>query len=316
MKTVFCRAPLALLALTLALPAAAAPPAPDRDACAPFPVQQFEPLPGKVVGVLVGDGQDLLDQEGRHVPADTLCLASGAGSYRFPYVPVPKKWIIGGLNVPVGLKGDAVRCFRNLSPASPRTVQRWGVTGPYELVEVEVNGSLGAPPGGTFVATHLKSVEGTREYPLHVGTVVTELRRRFQAYLRDQESTISQGLSHARASLPEGHKLLPGREEAEMLYVTWLPEAKELRVVIRARITQKALATAPPPPRPRVPAGNDGPAPAPPAHAGVQVGVDLGMTYEVSRRGLLDRQDPVPLRPYQKEILVPVTPPRKVAAGK
>lgn len=295
----------ALALLCLALPAAAAPPPPDAggDPADPLPRRRFQPLPGKVVGVLVSGGQDVLALEGRRGPADAYCLGSGEGSYRGLYVPVAKKWTIGGLNVPVGPKGDTVKAFRGLSVAGPQTAGAWGVRGPYTLVEVEVNGGLGAPPGETFVATGLRVVEGTKEYPLHVTPVIGQLRRRFQLHLKEQEDAISHGLSEARARLPEGHRLVPGREQTETAFVTWLPDTDQVRVVLRARVAQKALRTAAvsPPPRPAQ-AGADGRPPSPPVPAGVEFGVEVGMTYDVSAWGLIDRSRPGALRPYQKQI--------------
>jgi hypothetical protein len=296
-----------LALLSLALPAAAAPPPPEpaRDPANPFPRPQFQALPDKVVGVLVSGAQDVLALEGRRGPADVFCLGCGDGSYRWMYVPVPKKWIIGGLNIRVGPKGDTVKRFTGLSMANPKTVERWGVSGPYALVEVEVNAGLGAPPGEHFVATNLRVVDGTKEYPLHVAKVIDDLRRQFQIHLKLEEDAIARGLYAARERLPAGHKRTPGREQTETLFVTWLPETQQLRVILQARITEKALATAPPlPPPPAVDTG-DGRPPDPPVHAGVQLGVELGVTYEVSKLGLLDGSRDLPLRPYHKELLAP-----------
>lgn len=299
----------------LALPAAGAPPSPDtdRDPADPFPRQQFPPLPERVVGVLVSGAQEALALEGRRGPADAYCLGSGADSYRWLYVPVREKWVIGGLNVAVGPRGDAVKCFNHLSMASPRTVERWGVRGPYALVEVEVNGGLGAPSGESLVATRLRVVEGTKQYPLQVSRVVAELRRQFPPYLREREDIIAQGMREARARRPPGHQVVPGREQTETLFVTWLPDTDQLRVVLRARITQKALPTSKPPPPPAAPRNDERP-PPPPVHAGVELGVELGVTYEVSKLGLVDASRPVPLRVVQKELLAPAAPPGQGAA--
>jgi hypothetical protein len=305
-----------LTLLSLALPAAAAPPPPEpsRDPANPFPRRKFEALSGTVVGVLVSGGQDVLAQEGRRGPADAFCLGCGEGSYRWMYVPVRKKWIIGGLNVRVGPKGDTVKRFMGLSMADPKTVQQWDVAGPYALVEAEVNGGAGAPPGESFVATHLRVLDGSKDYPLHVGKVIEDLRRQFQVHLKLEEDAVGRGLSDARERVPAGHKLTPGREQTETLFVTWLPETQQLRVVFQARITEKALPTVPPPPPPPAVDTGDGRPPDPPVHAGVQLGVELGMTYDVSKRGLVDASRAVPLRPYQKELLTP--PARRQVAEK
>jgi hypothetical protein len=298
--------------LALALAAAPAVRAGDdtRDPADPFPRRRFQPLPGKAVGVLVADGQEVLGREGRKSPADALCLGTGPGSYRMLYVPVDKKPIIGGLNVPVGEKGQSVKPFRNLSPASPKTVAKWGVTGPYALVEVEVNGGLGGPARENFVATNMRVLDGTKEYPLQVNRVVDDLRREVQVYLKAREDAVENGLTEARARVPAEYKVAPGREQAQTVFVTWLPETEQLRVTIHARIIQKAYGPvrAARPPLPT----DDGTRPGQPASTdGLMLGVELGMTYEVSKRGVLDANHPVPLHTFQKAFAAP--PPRQVA---
>jgi hypothetical protein len=299
--------------LVAALPALGASPlptegVPDRDNL--FPRRQFQALPDKVVGVVVADGQDVLGREGRRGPTDALCFASGGGSYRWVYVPVTRKWIIGALNVLVGARGDRIQRFNHLNVASARNVQQWGVSGPYTLVEVEVNGGLGAPPSEKFVATNMRVVEGTKEYPLHIGKTVDDLRMQFHVYLKVHEDLIARGMSEARTALPEGHKLTPGREQTETVFVSWLPETDQLRVVFQARLGEKALATARPaaPPPPVTTQPDDGRPPPAPVHAGVLLGVDVGMTYDVSRRGVVDRSRPVPLHRFNKELLAVPAP--------
>jgi hypothetical protein len=265
--------------------------------------------------VLVSGGQEVLAREGRRGPADAFCLGSGGGSYRWLYVSGAEKPAIGGLFVRVGPKGDAVKRFNGLSMADPKTAPHWGAGGPYALVEVEVNGGLGTPPGETLVATRLRVLDGTREYPLHVARVVADLRRRFQAHLKTEEGAIARGLSEARGRVPPGHKLSPGREQAEAVFVSWLPETDQLRVVFQARITEKALRTGPAlPPQSRD--TGDGRPPDPPVHAGVRLGVELGMTYDVSRSGAVEASRPVSLRPVQKELLAPAPAPFSTAPVK
>ena len=280
----------------------------DRDPADPFPHREFQPLPGKMIGVLASGGQDVLAQEGRRGAADALCFGSGGDSYRWVYVPVPKKPLIGALNVRVGTKGDATKRFDRLSMANPATVARWGVSGPYTLVEVEVNGGLGAPAGETFVATQLRPLDGTKQYPLQVAKVVGELRRHFQAYLKEQDDPVENGLRQARAQIPDGYKLAPGREQTETVFVTWLPTTEQLRVTVKARITRKALGPVRPGREPLATADGTQPG-TPPSANGLLAGVELGMTYDVSKKGVLDSNHAVPLHVFQKTFSAPVTPP-------
>jgi hypothetical protein len=299
----------AVFLLALVLTAAGAPPGRAADEgqnpSDPFPHRQFPPLTGKAIGVLASGGQEVLAQEGRRGPADGFCFGSGGGSYRWLYVPVAKKPLIGGLYVPVGTKGDASKRFNRLSTATPATVAHWGVNGPYALVEAEVNGGLGAPPGESFVATHLRTLDGTKEYPLQVSSVVGQLRREFQVYQRQQGDAVEKGLNEARAQLSPGHKVAPGREQTQTVFVTWLPETEQLRVVVKARIALKAYGPVRPA-QPLLPTA-DGTRPAEPASTdGLLLGVELGMTYEVSKLGVLDANRPIWLHRFQKSFAAPL----------
>jgi hypothetical protein len=311
MTTASLRALPCLLALALAAAGAPGARADDPRAPAdPFPRRQFQPLPGKVVGVLVSGGQEVLGREGRKGPADAFCLGTGPGSYHWLYVPVDKKPIIGGLLVPVGEKGQEIKPFRNLSLANSRTVARWGASGPYALVEVEVNGGLGSPARENFVATNMRVLDGIKEYPLQVNRVVADLRREFQVYLKEQEDAVEKGLSEARARIPADHKLAAGREKAETVFVTWLPETDHLRVVFHARVAEKAYGPVRPA-RPPIATDDGTPPPVPASTSGLLVGVELGKRYEVTKYGVSDGSRPVPPHTFQKSFAAP--PPRQLA---
>jgi hypothetical protein len=298
----FTWAGLALLAAAVcvrSLPGA--PPAPGTKGQDPvFLARDFAPLPGKVVGVLASNGQAVLSQEGRKGPADALCLGSGDGSYRWLYVPVAKKPIIGGLNVRVGEKGKTTKRFDSLSPANPETVRQWGVTQPYTLVEVEVNGGLGGPPGETFVATGMRVLEGSKEYPFKATEVVNRVRALYQAHLKEQEQAITLALAEARKDLPPGRKPSGVREQTELLYVTWLPEQERLRLVIQTRTAETAPGPVPPEGQPEQP---------PAKRPATRYGVEWGMSFEVSRLGKTEQSRDLPLRKFQKEILLPTPTP-------
>jgi hypothetical protein len=298
---------LALSATFWALPGAA-PPAAGEDRKkqeAVFPTRDFAALPGKVVGVLASNGSAVLAQEGRKGPADTLCLGSGEGSYRWLYVPVPKKPLIGALNVRVGPRGETTRRFDSLGLANPRTVQKWGVTQPYTLVEVEVNGGQGAPPGENFVATDLRVVEGSREYPFKATAAVNRVRAAYEAALKDHESVITKALAEARKDVPPGRKPSGVRERTELVFVTWLPEQQRLRVVLQTRTAETA-----PGPVPTPAADSEDPA----KRQATVFGAEWGMTFEVSRLDKTEVSRELPLRKFHNEILLPA-PPQAGATG-
>ena len=91
--------------------------------------------------------------------------------------------IITNLQVPTGDKGQ-VKVYPRLNMANPKTVKHWGVKNPYTLVEVEVNDGDGSPAGDSFVASNVKVLEGTKEYPLKVAEAVAEVSKRYAAYVK------------------------------------------------------------------------------------------------------------------------------------
>src|SRR5436190_11999794 len=100
-----------------------------------LPKHKHEPLPGKVIGLLVADAQPVVMTEGRSGPADSMGFARGLHSYRWVYVPTQDRPIITNLSVRVG-DGSKVQNYAALNMANPKTVTPWGIMQPYSLVEV------------------------------------------------------------------------------------------------------------------------------------------------------------------------------------
>jgi hypothetical protein len=268
------------------------------------------------IGVLASGAETVMDDEGRKGPQGALCFSVGGGSYRWVYVPVTKKPVIGGMRIPVGEKGDMRKPFYDLCFADVKTVKRWGVTEPFALVELEVNDGFGSPASESFVATRMRVLDGTTEYPLHVAEVIGQLRKEYQSWLQGQENTIQAGMCEAqRAAL--GHRRRTGPQQTdELLYVTWLPNTQQLHVQFRTRVRDGAYeyANAEEPGRkgegreetgkfprpslvPRVSAEN--------TRFGKMFGVELGKAYAVSKVGVVEGSQIVPLRLFQKEIPQP-----------
>src|SRR5436190_19368878 len=70
-----------------------------------IPHRKHMSLKGRVVGVLLADGQPVLSTEGRSGPPDQLCFSTAGCSYRWVYVPVASNPQITNLQVPVGENG-------------------------------------------------------------------------------------------------------------------------------------------------------------------------------------------------------------------
>lgn len=262
-------------------------------------------LPGKAVGVLVSDAASVMGLSGRSGPADALCFSHAGGPYSWVYVPVKDKPLIGSLELPVGQAGARKQRFDSLGMANPATVKPWGVTEPYALVEVEVNGGLGCPAGEGFVATSMKVLDGGATYPLQVAKVIEDLRKRYRSYLGEQQKAVETALSQAANNALGDRPATGPRETSEVLYVTWLPETKQLRVHFRTLITNGAYSFGrgveladDVPPSGRLPRGGG-------IRFGTMFGVELGMAYEVSTTGAVERTQPQPIRSFTKELPPP-----------
>jgi hypothetical protein len=245
-----------------------------------------------------------MESTGRKGPAEALYFSTG-GSSRWVYVPVQGKPLIGGLRLPVGEKGDRRQRFDRLSMANPETVKQWRVTGPYALVEVEVNGGLGSPAGANFVATHMRMLDGTQEYPLQTAEVISRLRKGYSSWLQEQQRAIDAAMEAAQKKALSGRQPTGPRETAELLFVTWLPETQRLLVHFRTRVTDGAYRSAGPlEPAEPVRFGTP-PREESKVRYGTTFGVELGLAYEVSKTGRLERTQALPRQTYQKEIAPP-----------
>jgi hypothetical protein len=279
-----------------------------KDRAGFIPYRKHQALKGTLVGILLANGQPILSNEGRYGPPDQLVLGTGGASYRWVYVPAADKAIITNLQVPVG--NGQTKVYPKLNMANPTTVKQWGITRPYTLVEVEVNDGLGSPAGDSFVATKMKVLDGTKEYPLKVAEVIAEARKRYAAYLKTQEKAIEKALGEAQKKALKEQKPTGPREQSELMFVSWLPESKKLRINYRTRISNGAYkiierrfgrrlpprgGLRPPPPRPIK------------IRTGTMFGVEFGMGYEASTTGKIERSEVLSFEPFQKQISVPVT---------
>jgi hypothetical protein len=269
-----------------------------RDCAGFIPKHRYPALKGTVVGLLVGDVLAPLNaQHGGSGPADGLCFSTGGSSYRWVYVPVGDSAGIPRLDVRVGEKGKEIKWYRNLDIASPRSVKRWGITGKYALVELEVNDGKGAPADRDnhgFVATRMKQLGGTNEYPLRVADVVAELRQRYHKQLADQQKLIERGVDKARKAAVGDRAPTGPRETEETMYLTWLP--KERRLVVRYRTIVSDGAFKFGGDNVNLETGRRG------SRYGTGFGIEFGTAYEVSASGKLERTRTLPIQPWKKDI--------------
>src|SRR5262245_34664402 len=199
----------ALQASAVPVPAAGSATITDRGSF--IPIRKHLPLPGKIIGILASDAQPTLGLEGRSGPPDQLCLGYSGGSYRWMYVPQKENPLIGSLNIAVGNQGERKR-FDNLSMATAQTVAQWDVKGKYALVEIEVNGGLGSPAVDAFVATRMRQLDGTKEFPFRIDDVIEDLRKKYEQQLKDQVRQVDIAMEKAASEALKDRKA-PGQRD-------------------------------------------------------------------------------------------------------
>jgi hypothetical protein len=271
---------LVIAALSLAVPAPERQNGTFKDRAAFIPYRRYQPLPGKAIGVLVADALEMTHQEGRYGPPDAFAFSAGGNSYRWMYVPVADKPFITNFRVPVGEKGDQFVTYPGASLATAQTAAHWGIKAPFALVEVEVNEGLGSPPVEGFVATKMKRLDGSEDFPLKLPEVVADLRRMYKRYLGEQQGAVTAALDKAEKDALKDRKPTETRSTSQMFYLTWLPEEQRLSVRFRTRITSGSFQEK------RVPIpGNPRPFPLPPPPKGqgkAQAAVALPPTASTS----------------------------------
>ncbi|MCE9530501.1 MAG: hypothetical protein K8T89_05130 [Planctomycetes bacterium] len=284
-----------------------------------IPHRKHLAVPGKVIGVLVTDAQPVLSAEGRSGPPDQLCLGWNGGSYRWVYVPVKEKAII--TNLQVHLPGDKIKVYPSLNMANPATVKDWGIDTPYTLVEVEVNDGEGSPAEDAFVATKMKKLDGSKEFPIQIATVIADLRKQYQSHLTEKQKDLDAAMDTAAKKALKENKPTGPRETSTLMFVTWMPETERLIVRFRSTITDGnykygnginiEL------PRPALPPGPPkGGAAAPPRlenglRFGEQFGIEYGVQFEVHKSGKLERTSILEPQSFEKML-----PPPPLGRGK
>lgn len=275
-----------------------------------LPRRQFEPLPGRITGILVSGGQDLLADEGRKGPPNAYSFSTRGESYRWMLVPVQKMPLIGGIRLPVGRDGKTFERFDKLNFATPESLKDADVSGPIALVEVQVNNGLGSPNGEKFVATKVRRIDGTPEFPLPLVETVAQLRRTFDEWQKTQAPEIENALFEAEKKSLNGQKPTGPKQQTDVLYVSWLPDEERIQVRFRSRWTNGAYEYAEKP-KANLPAWalkipnsfNRGANSQPEksyVRYGTTFGVDVGVAYEVSKRGELVSTKILPVTSFER----------------
>jgi hypothetical protein len=258
-------------------------------------VPQFEPLPGKAVGVVVLDSAPLAAREGRSGPPGAVAFVRGTASFRWMYLPAPGDPDAEDMSFGIGPDGKTQKVFPKVRLATKDMLKPLGLTDPFHLVEVEVNGGAGSPPEEGFVATSLRRLDGTKEYPFKPADLLRELTERARKRVKEEKEAIAKAMATAREKVANGRKPTGPEEKTEEVLVTWLPKEERLRVEVQCRVTNGFYVTG---------QGVEGPKRTV-TRGGTQFGAVGGMVYEVGKSGEVERETPVKFEPFTRELGLP-----------
>jgi hypothetical protein len=114
------------------------------------------------------------------------------------------------------------------------TPNAWGLSRRAHVVEVDVNGRQGAPPGVHFVVTNARVLDGTSAFPPRADEVLLALRRRFDAVLADERPELD-GLYASAARAAGGEYSFGARTNDPIgVFPTWRRDAQAMEVVFTA----------------------------------------------------------------------------------
>jgi hypothetical protein len=283
------------------------------------PYRKHLPIPGKIVAVLLTDGQPILTTEGRSGPPDQLCIGYNAGSYRWVYVPVAENATIQNLRI--ALPEGKTQVFPKLAMASPANVKQWGVTASYSLVEVEVNNGMGSPAEDAFVATNMKVLDGSKDFPIKVADTIAQLKGEYEKHLTEKAKDLDAAMEDAAKLALKNKKPTGPRVKNTLMFVTWMAETEQLHVRFLTKITDGAyqyangikIEFAPPPLPPAPPKGGIAPPPRLPngLKYGTEFGIEYGVSYEVSKSGKVERTKTMDIKTFTNDLKQPMLGPLK-----
>jgi hypothetical protein len=278
------------LSAILAMPGEPTTPG-DKTVTAP----KFEPIPGKAIGVLVTDVMHMAVREGRTGPAGAVGFVRADGSFRWLYLPAPGDPDADDLTFALGADGKEHKLFPKVRLATREMVKPLGLTGPFHLVEVEVNGGAGSASEEGFVATSLKRLDGTKDYPIKLTEVMRDLKERTQKQATEKKADIARAMEAARDKVAKGRKPTGPEETSEEVATTWLPDRNRLRIEIRRQVTNGFYV---------VGQGVEGPANKV-TRAGTQFGAAGGARFEVGPSGRVEAETPLPYEAFTRELALP-----------
>ncbi|MFO0696889.1 MAG: hypothetical protein U0230_25175 [Polyangiales bacterium] len=121
----------------------------------------------------------------------------------------------------------------------PTTPNRWGLSRPAHVVEVEVNGGRGGGTDLHFVATEVRVLDRTRELPLDPVAALDEAADCFSELVEASQNELSAKLERASSGLSVDASWEPEREQRlEAIAPSFDPDSRRLRIVHALRIVR------------------------------------------------------------------------------
>lgn len=259
------------------------------------PPVKYAPLQGKVVGVLVPDAEAILAAEKRSGPAGAVLFSSGPGSYRWLYLPRPKddrkaedQYVV--------VAGDKEQVFHHVRIATRELLSEMKLPDKYALVEVEVNGGAGASAkGDSLVATSIRGVERTPEFPLDLDKVIVEVMRRTANRREAEAKAIEKVVAQAQEKVGINSPPTGPRETSDSLRVEWRPESRQFRVTVTTEVTDGYY----------LKGGGPGGIQAKPERTGTQFGAVGTTVYEIDTKGAFVKDTATAFEPFTRKLGLP-----------
>jgi hypothetical protein len=235
---------------------------PDREH--PLPV-----TPGRHIMALVTQPLTMVAANVVRPGDHSLVLSSSGGTYAWCYFAKDSK---------PGPRADVENALE------------YGITRSHSLVEVEVRDLGGSPSAGpSLLATSLKAVDNSKEFPLRPHKVVAELKAAYEAYLREQEKDVDAAMEKSRQDAGGNAQKAKLPLSASLMYVTWMEKTEKLQVRFFTRVQTTD----------DIPRAGRSSGEAPPPMVLQYWGIDFGMLYEVNKSGALEKRLKLPIEAWK-----------------
>src|SRR5262249_30043277 len=151
------------------------------------------------------------------------------------------------------------------------------------------------PKTDSFVATQIRVLEGSKEYPLNTEKVIAQIKAKFAEYHDKSAKAVEEAMDRAARWAIGDRKPTGPRQNEKLMYVTWMPETERLRVSIQVKLTDGDYQFVEGPVRPgeegKVPpmkgtveGQTQGPAKV---RTGTAFAITIGVMYEIDKQGKL-----------------------------